>query len=169
MPATLHICAGRLMADCLSIMPEWTARHETTVHLLGLTGSDRDLFDLAPHPEQITAPDFRDLFFRVAPADELERHVEALGRAVPPVHASAAVEIGRDSDVVDANQLYGVVDVVHVILNGGATGGRPLPIDCAMRRSNSARRSAARVRGRAPANRDHLGTRGALSAFDRAR
>src|SRR2546429_3839768 len=31
----------------------------------------RDLFDLAPDPQQIPAPDLGDLFFGISPADEL--------------------------------------------------------------------------------------------------
>src|SRR6185503_786170 len=77
----------------------------------------------------IPAPDFADLLLGVAPANELQRHVERFRGAVPPLDAAAAVEVGRDADVVDANQLHRVIDVIDEVLDRRAAGGGPLAID----------------------------------------
>src|SRR5262245_29763352 len=88
-----------------------------------------DLLHLPPHPQQVARPDLADLLLGVAAADQLQRHVERFGGAVPAVDAAAAVEVRRDADVIDANQLHGLVDLVDEILDGRAPGGRPLAID----------------------------------------
>src|SRR5688572_33447418 len=51
------------------------------------------LFDLAPDPQQISAPDLADLLFRVAAAHEFEGHVESLRGAVPTGDAAPAIEV----------------------------------------------------------------------------
>src|SRR5262245_27691530 len=51
----------------------------------------RDLFDLAPDPQQVAAPDLRDLFLGIAAAHELDRHVHRFPGAVEPLHAAAAL------------------------------------------------------------------------------
>ena len=53
----------------------------------------RDLLDLFPHPQQIAAAEFGDVFFRIATTDELERDVECFGCAVPAINTAAAIEI----------------------------------------------------------------------------
>ena len=78
----------------------------------------RDALDLAPHAQQVAAPDLADLLLGVAATHELERDVERLRRAVPAVDAAAAVEVGRDADVIDADLLDEVVDVIDEVLDG---------------------------------------------------
>ena len=64
-----------------------------------------DLLDLRHHPQQIAAPQLGDLLLGVAATHQLQRDVERLARVVPAVDAAAAVEVRRDADVIDANQL----------------------------------------------------------------
>src|SRR6188472_1596607 len=87
-----------------------------------LAGLDpgRDFLDLAPDAKQIAAPDLRDLLFGVAPSHQFERHVEGFVGAVPAVDAAAAVEVRGDADVIDADQLDDIVDVVDEVLDGRA-------------------------------------------------
>ena len=63
----------------------------------------RDALDFVHHAQQVAAPDFRDLLFGVAAAHEFQRHVEGSLGVVPSDHSAAAVEVGRDADVVDAD------------------------------------------------------------------
>src|SRR5690349_11901988 len=55
------------------------------------------------HAQQIAAPDLGDLRLCVSAPHEFERDVERFVGAVPAVHAAAAVEIRRDSDMIDAD------------------------------------------------------------------
>ena len=94
----------------------------------------------------------RDLRLGVAAADELERDVERLVGAVPAVDAAAAVEVRRDADVIDADHLHGVVDVIDEVLDRRARGRRELRVDRPRPSSGgprAARRSAPRARCRA--------------------
>src|SRR6267378_5669443 len=88
-----------------------------------------DLLHVAPDAQQIAAPDLGDLLLGVAAAHQFERDVERVGRAVPAVDAAAAVEVRRDADVIDPDELHGVVDVIDVVLHGRTPCGGPLPID----------------------------------------
>ena len=81
------------------------------------------------HPQQVAAPQFGDLRFGVAAPHEFQRDVERLVGAVPAVHAAAAVEVRRDADVVDADQLHGVVDVIDEVLDRRARRRRELRVD----------------------------------------
>src|SRR5690606_34111644 len=78
-----------------------------------------DGLHLAEYAQQVAAPQLLDLLLGVAAADELERDVEGLGRVAPAVDAAAAIEVGADADVVDADELDRVVDVVDEVLDGG--------------------------------------------------
>src|SRR4051812_12438443 len=49
---------------------------------------------LCPYPQHVAAPKLGDLRLRIAPADELEGHVERLRGVAPADDASAAVEVG---------------------------------------------------------------------------
>ena len=81
------------------------------------------------HPQQIAAPEFFDLRFGVAAADQLDGHIEGFAGVVPADDAAAAVEVGRDADMVDADQLDGVVDVVDEVFQvGGRVAGYCLSI-----------------------------------------
>lgn len=73
------------------------------------------LLHLLHDPQEVAAPDLRDLFLGVAALHEFQRHVEGLGRITPSVDATATIEVGADADVVDPDQLHGVVDVVDEI------------------------------------------------------
>ena len=73
---------------------------------------------LAPDAQQIAAPDLGDVLAAVAARCELGRDVGRLGRVGPARDAAAAVEVGADADVVDADQLDGVVDVIDEVRDG---------------------------------------------------
>src|SRR5262249_5598825 len=89
----------------------------------------RHLLDLLPHAQQVSAPEFGDVFFRVAAAHELERDIERFSRTVPALNAAAAVEVGRNADVIDTSQLHSVGAVMDEILQGGARRGRVFCVD----------------------------------------
>src|SRR5262245_46053361 len=89
----------------------------------------RDPLDFGPDAQQVAAPDLADLLLRIAAAYQLDRHVHRLRGAVESVHAAAAVEVRRDADVVDADELHRIVDVIDVVLDGRTAGRGPLPID----------------------------------------
>ena len=123
-----------------------------------------DSFNLRPDPQQIPAPDLADLFLRVAPPHQFQRDVEGLGGVVPAVDAAAAVEVGRNADVVDPDQLHGVVDVIDEIPDRGAGWSGVLRHD----------RAETAIVGRALCRKErrHCGGRacgGGHSAVDRAR
>src|SRR5512138_1665460 len=88
-----------------------------------------DSLDLAHHPKQVAAPHLRDLLLGIAATHELHRDVERLAGLIPSVHAATAVEVRADPDVVDADQLHGVVDVVDEVLDGSARRWRKLAVD----------------------------------------
>ena len=83
----------------------------------------------APDAEEVAAPELADLFFGVASAHQFESYVEGFGGAVPAVDAAATVEVGRDADVVDADEFHGVVDVVDEVVHVGATGSGEFGVD----------------------------------------
>ena len=80
----------------------------------------RHLRHLVHDPQQIAAPDLPDLLLGVTTPHQFQRHVERLAGVVPSVHAAAAVEVRRDPDVIDADLLDDVVDVIDEVLDGGA-------------------------------------------------
>src|SRR5688572_2744338 len=71
--------------------------------------------DFGPHTQQVAAPQPGNLRLGIAAAHQLQCHVEGFRRAVPAGDAATAVEIGRDADMVDADQLHGIVDVVDEV------------------------------------------------------
>src|SRR5262245_56613000 len=85
-----------------------------------------DLFALLEHAQQVPAPDLADLLLGVAAPHQLERDIERLGRAVLAVHAAAAIHVRADADVVDADQLHGVVYVIDEVRYVGARRRRIL-------------------------------------------
>src|SRR3990172_12518796 len=74
-----------------------------------------DPFHVAPHAEEVPAPELRDLLLGIAAAHELVGDLEGLGGVVPALDAAAAVEIRADAHMIDPHDLDGVVDVVHEI------------------------------------------------------
>src|SRR5580704_12748948 len=89
----------------------------------------RDLLYFSPNSKQTAAPQLSDLFFRVTAPNQFERDVEGFRRAVPAVNSAAAIEVRRNSNVIDSNELHRVVDVIHKVLNVGSAGGRELCVD----------------------------------------
>src|SRR5579864_1885974 len=85
--------------------------------------------DLVHHAQQVSAPELCDLLLGISAADELQRHVERLARVAPADDAAAAIEIRRDADVVDADLLHRVVDMIDEVLHGGGGIARGSPVD----------------------------------------
>ena len=69
------------------------------------------------HSQQIAAPEFFDLFFAVAAADQFDGDVKRFAGVVPAFDTAAAVEVGCNADVIDADQFHNVVDVVDEVFN----------------------------------------------------
>ena len=44
-------------------------------------------------------------------------HVECLGGVVPAVDAATTIEVGADANIVNANQIDGVVDMIDKVPN----------------------------------------------------
>ena len=109
------------------------------------------------HAQQVAAPDLADLLLGVAAAHQLQRDVERLARVVPAVDAAAAVEVRRDADVIDADLLDDVVDVIDEVLDRGArrrrTGWRLSCVEaafCSSLRERARRVNCAQRRRHAP-------------------
>src|SRR5689334_11705633 len=102
----------------------FVAASERQVSALFLLQFLSDLLDFSPDSEQIAAPEFSDLLFGVAAADQFEGDVEGFGGAVPAVDSAAAIKVRRNSNVIDADELHGVIDVIHEVLDVGTGGGR---------------------------------------------
>src|SRR5690606_13531688 len=83
----------------------------------GFGGGDVD--DLLPDPQQVAAPDLRDVFVAVAALAQLGGDVAGFGGVHPAGDAATAIEVGGDADVVDAGDLRDVLDVVDVFLHRG--------------------------------------------------
>jgi len=98
-------------------------------HVLLFLHLTRDPLDFVHHTQQIPAPEFFNLLFCVAAADEFQRDVKCLAGVVPADDATAAVEVRRDPDVVDAEELHRVVDVVDKVFEIGRRIARMLFID----------------------------------------
>ena len=88
-----------------------------------------DLLHFSPNSKQIAAPHLADLFFRVAAPNQFQRDVECFRRAVPAVDSAAAIEVRRNSNVIDSDELHRVVDVIHEVLHVGAARRRELRVD----------------------------------------
>jgi hypothetical protein len=89
----------------------------------------RDLFNFSPNPKQITTPQLSDLFLGVAAPNQLQCDVECFRRAVPAENSATAIEVGRNSNVIDSNKLHRVVDMIREILHGGSTRRRQLYVN----------------------------------------
>ena len=89
----------------------------------------RDALDFVHHSQQVAAPEFFDLLFGVAAADKLQSHVEGFAGVVPADNAAAAVEVRRDADMVDADELYGIINMVDEIFDRGGRITRVLLVD----------------------------------------
>ena len=66
--------------------------------------------------EQVPAPESFDLLFAVAAANQLQRNIERFAGIVPSNHAAAAIEIRGDPDVIDAEQIYGIIDMIDKVV-----------------------------------------------------
>src|SRR3954465_3270765 len=75
-------------------------------------------FHLAKYAQEIPAPDLGDIRLGIPPAYELPRHIDRLTLIVESNDACAMIEIRADSDVIDSNALYYVVDLIEVVVQG---------------------------------------------------
>src|SRR5690606_6182981 len=78
-----------------------------------------NLLDVAPDPQQVAAPELGDLRFAEPTPTQSFRYIRGLRGVVPPGNAAATIEVGGQSDVVDAGDLDGVLDVIQVIVQVG--------------------------------------------------
>src|SRR5262245_61703586 len=78
-----------------------------------------DALDFVHDSQQVAAPDFLDLSFGITAAEKLQSDVEGFAGVIPADDAAAAVEIGRDADMVDANELHGMIDVIDEVFDRG--------------------------------------------------
>ena len=76
---------------------------------------DCALLHLAQHADEITAPEFGDVLRRVAAFKEFARDVRAFAHIGIPTDSAAVIEVGAETDVVDANQTDGVVDGIEPV------------------------------------------------------
>ena len=76
----------------------------------------RHALDVAPHAQQVAAPELRDLRVREAAAAQARRDVARLARIVPALDPAAAVEVRSESDVIDARHVHGVLDVIQIVI-----------------------------------------------------
>ena len=67
----------------------------------------------APDAQEIAAPEFGNLRFGIAVAQEFGSNVLRLAFVVPAGNAATVVEVGRDADMVDADSLDCVIDGVY--------------------------------------------------------
>jgi hypothetical protein len=102
------------------------ARQNGANPFLFLPQSLRTLLYFSPDSKQIAAPEFSDLFFRVAAPNQFQRDIECFRGAVPAVDSAAAIEVRRNSNVIDSNELHRVVDVIHEVLHRGSPGRRQI-------------------------------------------
>ncbi len=81
------------------------------------------------HPPHIAAPDPPDIGFAVSPPQQFLRHAGELGPIVAIRDAASTVEVGPDPFLVDADGLYGLIDVIHQVLHrhGGRGEGTTPP------------------------------------------
>ena len=68
----------------------------------------------------------RNILFAIPAPDKFERNVEGLAGIIPADNPSAAIKIRADADVIDTDQLNGMVNVVNEILD---VGRRPLLVE----------------------------------------
>jgi len=69
--------------------------------------------------QQVPAPQPGDVVLAVTASHQLNRDVRRVSGAVPTFDAASAVEVGRNADVVDADQFDRVVDVIDKLLHPG--------------------------------------------------
>src|SRR5579864_3796154 len=102
------------------------ARGDDTAPLLGFLAAVRlrRLLRFAPYPQEVAAPQFGYIAFRVASAKKFGGHVLALAFAVPALDAAAVIEVRCDAHVVDADFLDGVGDRLYELGYRAARGRR---------------------------------------------
>src|SRR5690348_1247979 len=76
------------------------------------------LFHLAPHAQQVAAPDLGDVLVAEAGASQSGGEIARLRRIVPAGKAATAVEIRSDTHVVDAGDVDDVLHVLDVVIDG---------------------------------------------------
>jgi hypothetical protein len=77
----------------------------------------RDPLDFVHDPQQVGAPEFFYLLFSIASADKLQGYVEGFAGVVPADDAAATVEVRRDPNVVDTDELHGIINMVDEIFD----------------------------------------------------
>ena len=70
-----------------------------------------------PAPQEISAPHLGNFFFRVPAFHEFVSHIECFGGVVPAVDAATTIEVGADANIVNSNQIDGVVDMIDKVPN----------------------------------------------------
>ena len=75
----------------------------------------RERLRLAQETQRVAAPELGDLGFVVAAPEQLGGEVGAFAGVAPAAEAAAAVEVGADADMGEADALHGVVDVVDIV------------------------------------------------------
>src|SRR4051812_3038189 len=73
-------------------------------------GGPGGFLDLIPDPQEIAAPQFGDVGFRVATGQQFGGDVADVADVLPAFHATAFIEVRTDADVVDADLAHRVVD-----------------------------------------------------------
>src|SRR5690606_29055386 len=68
----------------------------------------------------IATPDEVDLLLVVAAPQQFQRYVQAFSRMAPALDTAAAPEVRGNADVLDTDELHGVIDLVDKIADRGA-------------------------------------------------
>src|SRR3954464_2770934 len=79
----------------------------------------RILFDIAPHAQQIAAPDLLDLLRTESALAQTLRQVVRFRGVEPASDAAATIEIRSQADVIDAGDVDHVADVIEIIVERG--------------------------------------------------
>src|SRR5690606_17429980 len=96
--------------------------------IFGLLNFAGNALVFAHYAEEVSAPDFGDVFFGITAFEKSAGDVGEFAGVVAAPDSAAAVEIRADADVVDSDDFHDVVDVVHDVVEGGEVG-RELAVD----------------------------------------
>ena len=77
----------------------------------------RNPLNFPPHPQGVQSPEFSNFLFGVTTAHQLKCYIKCLAGIVPTLNAAAAVEVGTDADMLYADQLDGMIDMIHEVFN----------------------------------------------------
>lgn len=79
---------------------------------------------LPHHAQEVSAPDLGDVCFGESVFQQSDGDVDKIVVAVAAFHATATIEVGTDTDMVDARYFNHVQQVVHKVAEVGALGIR---------------------------------------------